>query len=104
MRFFHFCSSTSPFISATKSKGYSSKYINDFNKSASPDFDYDSTKNVLSDEIKTVDEKKQQDDNLEIYPDPEIFHRRLLNKTRFGDRHDESIIKICKLNVLDMNI
>ncbi|CAG9804799.1 unnamed protein product [Chironomus riparius] len=80
---------------ATKSKGYSSKYINDFNKSASPDFDYDLTKNVLSDEIKTPDEtKQQQDDNLEIYPDPEIFHRRLLNKTRFGDRHDETLIKI----------
>jgi hypothetical protein len=91
---------------ATKSKGYSSKYINDFNKSTSPDFDYDLTKNVLSDEIKTPDETKQQDDNLEIYPDPEIFHRRLLNKTRFGDRHDESIIKICKLNgpwMLEMN-
>lgn len=88
-------------MTATKSKGYSSKYINDFNRSASPDFDYDLTKNVLTDEIKTPDETKQQpDDNLEIYPDPEIFHRRLLNKTRFGDRHDESIIKICKLNGL----
>ena len=101
MRFFLFLPS-SHLISATKSKGYSSKYINDFNKT-SPDFDYDLTKNVLSDEIQAVEETKQQDDNLEIYPDPEIFHRRILNKSRFGDRHDESIIKICKLNVLVMN-
>lgn len=80
--------------------GYPSKYLNDFNKSsAEPTYDYDLAKNLLTDDTQIIDELKngQDDDNLEIYPDPdEIFRRRMLNKTRFGDRHDESIIKICK--------
>lgn len=34
----------------------------------------------------------------ELYPDPEIFHQKVLNKSRFdgSDRTNGSIIKICK--------
>lgn len=32
-----------------------------------------------------------------IYPDPEIFHQKLLNKSRMENRHhDDTVIKICK--------
>jgi hypothetical protein len=81
-----------------ESSGYSSRYINDFNKSAAvePTYDYDLAKSLLVDETQIPDDLKNEQDD--IYPDPEIFHRRILNKTRFGDRHDESIIKICKLS------
>jgi hypothetical protein len=46
--------------------------------------------------IENLQDGSKNDDNLEIYPDPELFHRQLLNKSRLSERHDESIIKICK--------
>jgi hypothetical protein len=77
-----------------ESNGFSSRYINDFNRSE-PTYDYDLAKSLLVDETQIPDDLKNEQDDV-IYPDPEIFHRRILNKTRFGDRPDESIIKICE--------
>lgn len=85
-------------INLDKTKGYSNRYLNDFNRtSVEPNYDYDLTKNYATNKDET--KNQNDDDNLPdiIYPDPETFHRRMLNKTKFGERHDESIIKICKL-------
>lgn len=78
----------------------SSRYINDFeNNSTSfePVYDYDATKTVIDDKIKTPIQNVQKDESEpEIYPDPEDFHKKLLNKSRINNRHDENVIKICE--------
>lgn len=89
------------FVKANKTKGYSTRYINDFNGSSSfePIYDYDNTKT----EIEKVPIQQDATKNDEIYPDPEDFHKKLLNKSRLGNQNhgeDASVIKICKLNEL----
>lgn len=83
-----------------KTKGYSSRYINDFNATSSfePIYDYDNTKTEIE-KVSLRQSATKSDDNLEIiYPDPEDFHRKMLNKTRMENRHHEdTVIKICKL-------
>jgi len=49
---------------------------------------------VLEERTPVAAEKGE--DNLEIYPDPEEIHRRMLNKSRLNSRNDESVIKICE--------
>lgn len=86
-------------VSNYKAKGYSSRYINDFNASSfEPIYDYDNTKTEI-DKVPLRQDVTKGDDNLEIiYPDPEDFHRRMLNKSRMENRHhDDTVIKICKL-------
>lgn len=89
-------------------KGFSGRYINDFNATSSfePLYDYDNTKTEV-DKIPLQQEATKSDDNLEIYPDPEEFHRKMLNKTRMENQHhDDTVIKICKLwcRVIPINI
>lgn len=60
-------------------------------------YDYDLAKKpqATSRNVATPQDDTKDDD---LYPDPEIFHRKILNKSRMdgSDRTDESIIKICK--------
>ncbi|CRK92969.1 CLUMA_CG006584, isoform A, partial [Clunio marinus] len=84
-------------LSANKTKGYSSRYINDFNASQSfePIYDYDNTRTEVE-KVSYRQDASRIDDNLDlIYPDPEDFHRRMLNKTRMVNQHnDDTVIKI----------
>lgn len=77
-------------------KKYSNRYINDYNIT-SPfelNYDYDNTK-ISSDNLPY---HKQQastkiDENFDVlYPDPEDI------KTRMTEHHEETVVKICKLN------
>lgn len=89
-----------------KAKSYSSRYINDFNATSpfEPIYDYDNTKTEI-DKIPLQQESTKSDDNMEIiYPDPEDFHRKMMNKSRMENHHEDTVIKICELNVLLMNI
>lgn len=88
------------YLSANKTKGYSTRYINDFNGSSpfEPIYDYDNTKT----EIDKVPINQPDTKNDEIYPDPEDFHKKMLNKSRMGNQNhgeDASVIKICKLRL-----
>lgn len=52
---------------------------------------------MIDDKIKTPIQNVQKDESEpEIYPDPEDFHKKLLNKSRINNRHDENVIKICE--------
>lgn len=87
---------------ANKTKGFSSRYINDFNQTSSfePIYDYDNAKTEI-DKLALLKESTKNDDNLEIiYPDPEDFHMKMLNKSRMENQlhHDDTVIKICELN------
>jgi hypothetical protein len=86
---------------ANKTRGYSSRYINDFNSTSAfePIYDYDNTKTEI-DKVPLKQTPTKADDNLEIiYPDPDEFHRKLLNKSRMENRHhDDTVIKICELS------
>jgi hypothetical protein len=91
-------------LAPNKTKGYSNRYINDdFNASAfEPIYDYDLQPNTQTEIDRFTLRKeaiKNNDENLEIYPDPDDFHRRMLNKSRMENRHhDDTVIKICKFS------
>lgn len=91
------------FCFAARTKGYSSRYINDFNITSpfEPIYDYDNTKTEIDKVPIRPQDATKNDDNLEIYPDPEEFHRKMLNKSRIDSQnhHDDTVIKICKLRM-----
>lgn len=100
----------SKFSTANKTKGFSSRYINDFNATSplEPIYDYDNTKTEI-DKVPFQQDATKDDDSMDIiYPDPMEIHRKMLNKTRMGNQHhDDTVIKICKftdLNKTAMNI
>lgn len=74
------------------------KYINDYNKSYLHESidDYDVIKEPQAPSRDDAFFKSGIKD--ELYPDPEVFHQKVLNKSRFdgSDRTNGSIIKICK--------
>lgn len=89
---------------ANETKGYSSRYINDFNSTSfEPIYDYDNTKTEI-DKVPLRQSTTKNDENMEIIypdPDPEDFHRKMMNKTRMGNRHhDDTVIKICEYNLM----
>lgn len=63
-------------------------------------YDYDLVKRpqATSQNVASIQDGTKVSDDDDLYPDPETFHRRILNKSRMdgSDRNDESIIKICK--------
>lgn len=89
------------FCFSARTKSYSSRYINDFNITSpfEPIYDYDNTKTEIEKVPLRAQDATKNDDNLEIYPDPEEFHRKMLNKSRIDSQnhHDDTVIKICKL-------
>ena len=79
------------FSSANKTKGFSSRYINDFNASSSfePFYDYDNTKTEV-DKVSLQQDLTKNEENLDVlYPNPEDIKSRM-------EHHEESVIKICK--------
>lgn len=89
---------SSDFSSADKIKGLSSRYINDFNATSpfEPIYDYDNTKTEI-DKVPFHQDATKNDDSLDIiYPDPMEIHRKMLNKSRMENHHDDTVIKICK--------
>lgn len=83
---------------ANQSNGFSSRYINDFNSTSfEPIYDYDNTKTDIE-KFPLQSSTKNSENSEIIYPDPEDFHRKMLNKSRMGNRHhDDTVIKICEL-------